>query len=87
MRPAGKPAPTRFPAAQHLHTRRKGHGMIVTACCESTDILQDAYIDPNTDEPVSRFDEFVCYNSDCESYLGTCHTKTVADDLTGTART
>ena len=61
--------------------------MIVTACCESTDILQDAYVNPNYDEVVSTFDNFVCDNSDCESYGGGCSAKTVADDLTETART
>lgn len=51
--------------------------MIVTACCGSEDILQDAFVNPNySDEVVSTFDNYVCDNVDCESYGSGCSAKT-----------
>jgi hypothetical protein len=58
--------------------------MIVTACCASANILQDAYINPNyPDETVNTFDNFICDNVDCKSYGSECS----ANDLTSTERT
>ena len=51
--------------------------MIITECCGSKDILQDAFVNPNTAQmKSSSFENYVCDNEDCESYGIRCSAKT-----------
>lgn len=44
----------------------------LTSCCMSDCLLQDAYVDANTGEVVSKFDEYACDNDECANYGGRC---------------
>lgn len=44
----------------------------VTDCCGSEEILQDAYVDPNTGEVASTFDNFICDSLTCSNYGQAC---------------
>ena len=54
---------------------------LVTSCCASSSILQDAYIDPNSHpvDVVSAFDSFVCDNDECDAYGSECGAEEVKE--------